>query len=218
MPARALALVLVASALAGAEPPLVPNGGFEAGAVDEAGRERPAGWEPPDGLGVRWEEAPGGEGRCIVLDTAVSERDLVARWRELGMDDRDIPDPSGGAVAATYGLSYHSDPVPCAPGQAYRLRFRFRGPAGCKVWVRGYGELRGKRRRLYEAVAAGAASDDWRAFEHVFHPTRHRPAVGELRVMLYAYHPPGAYRFDDVSLEPIDDATYERERTRRPER
>jgi hypothetical protein len=39
----------------------------------------------------------------------------------------------------------------------------------------------------------------------VFSPTRVRPEVTEMRVMLYAYWPPGVYWFDNVRIEPAAD-------------
>ncbi len=183
---------------------LVRNGGFEA--ADAADPARPAHWERTDGLGIIWTNAAGaaGRGRAICMDTAVSEQALNARRRERGIAGWDIPQAGAGPVAAAYGLSYYSDPVPVASAQTYRVTFDFMGAAGGKVWVRCTGDLNGEKRRLYETVVPCAATaGGWRSFSHEFNPTKHRPRVTEMRVMLYAYWPAGKYWFDNVSVQPV---------------
>jgi hypothetical protein len=193
--------------------PLVRNGGFEEADADVAGK--PAGWDVPDGLGVQWTNAPGdGRGLAIRMDTSVSEQAMVAQWRKAGIQKWDIPKPSGAAVAGAYGLSFYSDAMPVASGQAYRVRFDYRGPSGgAKLWVRGYGLFRGRERRRYETIVnCRVDGEEWRSFSQAFHPTRLRPDVGTVRVMLYAYWPPGVYWFDNVSIEPVGDGEYEADR------
>jgi hypothetical protein len=98
-------------------------------------------------------------------------------------------------------------------GQPYRLTFDFRGHGGAKVWVRAYGEFRGRMRRRYETfVNCRTEHDEWTTFSQVFHPTRHRPGVTVMKVMLYAYWPPGEYRFDNIRIAPIAEAEYDKER------
>lgn len=186
---------------------LVANGGFEE--ADPGDPRRPFRWELPDGLGVRWEEAPDGEGRAIALDTSIPEVDMVESWRRAGLSDSwDIPDPAGNAIAETYGLSYYSDAFPVVSGQTYRVSCRVRGGSSAKVWVRGYGMFRGTMRRRYEAVmSVSPAPEEWRSASLVFHPTRARPDVAEVRVMLYAYYPPAVTWFDDVRVEPFDESS-----------
>ena len=36
-------------------------------------------------------------------------------------------------------------------------------------------------------------------------PTKFRPEVTEMKVMLFAYHPPGVYWFDNVKIEPVSE-------------
>lgn len=189
--------------------PLVRNGGFEE--ASEQG-DRPAFWDLPDGLGVQWIDAAEDErGKVIRIDTRVSERDMVERWKAVGLDKWVFEKPAAGPVAATYGLSYYSDAFPVEKDRAYRVSFDFAGPSGgAKVWVRGYGMFRGEMRRRYETfVNCRAKRSGWTRFSQVFHPTKHRPEVSEMRVMLYAYWPPGEYRFDNVTVEPISDEEYE---------
>ncbi len=210
--ALAAGLALAAAAAAPAAN-LVVNGGFEQ--ADPAAPGRPLGWDLPDGLGVQWAPVPAGmdgaaRGRAIRMDTRVSERAMEARWREKGLDTWHIPDAAGNAIADTYGLSFYSAPFPVSSGTTYRVRFRLRkerGGEGAKVWVRGYGELRGALRRLYETVVfCRGEGGKWLSFEQEFSPTKHRPAVTEMRVMLYAYYPPGVYWFDEVAVEPVPPA------------
>ena len=189
---------------------LIPNGGFEE--ADAANPGKPAGWDVPDGLGVQWVEAEGGgSGKAIRMDTAVSEKDMVASWRKAGLDQWDVPKATGDAIAATYGLSYYSDWLPVVSGQVYRVRFRWKGPGGAKVWVRGYGLLRGEPRHIFDALINGEGGQDWTAQSQTFHPTRRTPHVTRMRVMLYAYWPPGVYWFDDVRLETATVEEWEKE-------
>ncbi len=195
----ACALVLGAQAWEGEN--LVTNGTLEAGADGI-----PAGWDKPDGLGARWADAPDGRGKAISLDTSVSERAMQASWQRAGLTNQwSIPKPAANAIADTYGLSFYSTNFPCASGAVYRVTCDTRGPGAVKVWVRGYGVLRGRRVRRYEAVMNCAASPDaWRTTTMDFNPTAHRPEVDELRVMLYAWYPPGVYWFDNVRVERIE--------------
>ena len=193
---------------------LVKNGDFERADPEDAAK--PRGWFKPDGLGVQWvaDEGPEADrhGRVIRLDTAVSETAMVERWTQVGLNAFwDIPNPKENPVAATYGLSYYSDAFPVVSGQAYRVTFDFKTTAsggGAKLWVRGYGLFRGEKRRRYETlVTCREGGQHWRRFSHLFHPTRHRPEVTDMKVMLYAYWPPGLYWFDNVTIEPVADAT-----------
>lgn len=185
---------------------LVANGGFERAAEDDP--RRPDGWDLPDGLGIQWEPAPeGGAGRAIRMDTRVSEIDMVRSWQRAGLTNAwniDIPKPAANAISDTYGLSFYSEPFAIVSGQNYRVSCRLRGTGGFKVWVRGYGLFNGRLRRRYEALLNGKSeADRWTDNEMVFNPTHHRPDVTEMRVMLYAYYPPGVYWFDDLRVEPV---------------
>lgn len=201
----ALVAISAMASIAQAATNLVANGTFEA--ADPANPAKPLAWELPDGLGVRWEDAPGGGGRAIRMDTSVPETAMVESWRAAGLSSTwDIPEPAQNAIAETYGLSYYSDAFPVVSGKTYRVTCRLRGGVGAKVWVRGYGMFRGKMRRRYEAVLHGETREDaWTTNSLVFHPTRQRPEVTEARVMLYAYYPPGVQWFDDIAVEEADD-------------
>lgn len=217
LPAWTLAVACLWGAVARGEPTnapaFPPNGDFE---TADASGKAPAGWDRPDGLGVQWTSPPEGDTRAgakaIRMDTSLSERQMVARWRAEGITKWDIPNPSDGTVAATYGLSLYSHAVPVVTGQAYRVTFDFRADGesnGGKLWVRGYGQYRGERRRRYETIVFCRVPDDqWHSFTQVFYPAQRRPEVTEMQVMLYAYWPPGVYWFDNVRIEPISIEEY----------
>ena len=198
------ALCLCASVVASVESSesIIPNGDFAT--ADPADPRKPLAWQLPDGVGAKWVEVDGA--KAVTLDTSVSEQAMNAAWQAVGLEDFVIPKAAEYAIAETYGLSYYSDAVAVEPGRAYRLTYACKGtPGGIKVWVRGYGELKGEVRRLYEAVVPAAGDGDgWRIVTQVVHPTKRKPDVREVKVMLYAYHPPATYEFRDVRLEPVE--------------
>jgi hypothetical protein len=179
-----------------ANPDLLPNGDFEQ--PDPKDKTSPAHWDKPDGLAVQWTQAPNDpgakpHGRAIRMNTALSERTVVEQWRKAGITQWNIPNPAANAIAETYGLSYYSGPIPVKAGQSYRITFDYQGPSGGgKVWVRGWGIVAGEKRRRYETIVnCRTARNGWCAFTQEFSPTKHRPEVTEMRVMLYAYYPAG---------------------------
>ena len=198
----ALALVLFSS-LAAAATNLVTNGDFAL--ADPQRPAAPLGWELPDGLGVQWTNAPDGHGWAIRMDTRVPETAMNASWARSGLtNDWFIPKAAGNAIAETYGLSFYSVPFDAASGATYRVTADVWGPAGAKIWVRGYGQFRGKLTRRYESVLNGYGSGNaWRTCTQEFCPSKHRPDVTELRVMLYAYYPAGVYWFRNVRVEAV---------------
>jgi hypothetical protein len=201
------ALVCTVAGCAAAGQPLVENGTFEKGKNGE-----PAGWQKPDGLGVRWEKAPqGGSGKAICLDTRRTEIEMVEQWKKTGLDEWIFPNPAKGAIAKTYGLSYYSDPFPASTGKTYRVSFDYLPPkkgAAAKVWVRGYADdPKGRRIRVYEHVVwCHNQSSGWTHFEQDFHPIRSRKNVVEMKVMLFAIVPEGDYWFDNVMVEAVGPA------------
>lgn len=195
---RASILILGCAAL-GAADNLVRNGGFELAEPADAGRL--LAWGRIDGLGIRWLAAPDGRpGKALRFDTAVSEQAMVARWKEQGIAEWDVPDPGAGPIGATYGLSLYGEAIPIAAGQAYAIEVDHRGPGGGKIWVRGYARRGEAMKRVYEAQTELSADPAWKRAVYAFHPTRRTPQVTEVRVMLYAYWPAAESWFDDVVL------------------
>lgn len=183
---------------------LLPNGDFSQ--ADPANAQKPAHWDLPDGLGVQWTTAPDGSGgKAIRMDTSISEIDFVANCQKVGVTQWVFPNPKANAIAETYGLSLYSEAQPVEPGKAYRVSFDYwseKGTAG-KVWFRGYGDLAGRKKRLYEGVVVCESKGGWQHFTGLFHPTQHRPGVVEFKVMLFAFYPAGVCWFDHVTVEAV---------------
>ncbi len=203
-------------ALAGGNTPaaesLVRNGSLED--ADPSNPAKPAFWDKTDGLGVQWTAAPDpAHGKAIRMDTTVSEKAMVESWKKAGLSDKwDIPNPAGNAVAETYGLSHYSDAIPVQKGQPYKITFDYLGPSGgAKVWVRGWGQFQGEKRRRWETTieCRVANPNTWTTISQEFFPTKNRPEVTEMRVMLYAFYPAGIYWFDNVKIQPITLQEYE---------
>lgn len=207
---RAPAAAPVGSAAPNAATNLLANGAFEA--ADPGHADTPLAWDRPDGLGIQWTAAPASadgtdRGKAIRMDTRVSERDMEASWRTAGLDQWHIPNAAPDPIAATYGLSLYSTPVPATTNHGYRVAFDVLAPGGggAKVWVRGYAPTAdGTLRRCYETVVhCRPKPGEWCREERVFTPAKSRADIRELRVMLYAYWPAGVYWFDNVRLEPV---------------
>ena len=200
--------------------PLLPNGDFET--ADPVQPAKPFAWDKPDSLGVQWTEAPPGPegrsfGKAIRMDTTQSEQAMAAQWKKVGIEQWSIPKPAGNAIAETYGLSFYSDPIPVKPAQPYRISFDCKGASGgAKVWVRGWGQFQGEKRRRWETIVnCYTKGGQWTHFSQEFFPTKSRPEVTEMRVMLYAYYPAGLYWFDNVRIEPISVQAYDAGRQKR---
>jgi hypothetical protein len=201
-----LLLLLLTSARCPAQPASVlPHGDFEQADPRDPGW--PAGWDRVDGLGVQWTNAPdAAHGKAIRMDTRISEQAMQAQWIKMGLTNLwNIPKPDKNAIAETYGLSLYSDAIPVKPGQAYRITFDYQGPdGGAKVWVRGWGMFQGEKQRRWETtVACHCKNRAWTTCTQVFHPTRARPEVTEMKVMLFAFYPAGVSWFDNIRIEPI---------------
>ena len=187
---------------------LLPNGDFEQ--ADPVDSRRPLGWDLPDGLGLQWVQSD--HGKAIRMDTQLSEIRMNEQWTKLGLTNTwFVPKAAATPIAETYGLSFYSAAIPVKTGQAYRVSFDYKGaPGGGKVWVRCFGQQAGESRRLYEKIVfCEKKGTDWVHYQEFFFPTKYRPAVTEMRVMLYAYYPAGIYWFANIEIEPIRIADYE---------
>jgi hypothetical protein len=204
--AMTLAVFIALAANARAEN-ILPNGDFEK--ADPTNSVKLANWDRMDGLGVVWTQAPDvAHGYAIRIDTRFSEREMQEQWIKTGLTNIwSIPQPGKNPIAETYGLSLYSAAIPVKPGVAYRITFDFKGRGGAKVWVRGYGNFAGERRRRWETfVDCRGKESEWTTQSQVFHPTKFRKEVTEMKVMLFAYHPPGIYWFDNLKIEPVIEA------------
>ncbi|HEV3272928.1 MAG TPA: hypothetical protein VGZ93_12170 [Candidatus Methylacidiphilales bacterium] len=189
---------------------VLPNGDFEQG--DPAHPGKPAHWDLPDGLGVRWTEAPNvpgapPHGKAIRMDTSQTEKAMVASCAKAGLTQWVFPKPGDNAIAETYGLSLYSEAAPVVAGKTYRVTFDYmseKGTAG-KLWFRGYADVNGEKKRVYEGTVDCGGSGGWKQFTGVFHPTKYRANVTEFKIMLFAYYPAGVAWFDNVRVEAVDE-------------
>lgn len=197
--------------------PILPNGDFEQ--ADPSNPAKPAHWDLPDGLGVRWTEAPvvpgaPPHGKAIRMDTTVSEKAMVDSYTKAGLTQWVFPDPTGKSISLSYGLSLYSDAVPIVPGKTYRVSYDYLSKEKTlgKLWFRAYGEVNGQMKRMYEGTidtiwkeAVSGKGNGWYHFTGLFHPARHAPNATEFKIMLYAEYPPGVGWYDNIKVETIDD-------------
>lgn len=204
----ALAVLL----LWGAKEPknLVPNGDFE------KGREGiPLNWQRPDGLTSFWIRDPRAKSYVLKIDTDVLKDQYRARQKELKKNPlspapKKLPTKGKkySTVAATEGVAYWSDWIPVKKGVTYKLSVDVRvdsGKKSPKVFVKGYVEDKnrppGYRRRVaYKKYLNCKATSEWKTFGMEFNPTLRTPGVKWVRVMIFAYWPPGTYYFDNVKI------------------
>lgn len=189
---------------------VLPNGDFEQ--ADPARADKPAHWDLPDGLGVKWTEAPTlpgapPHGKAICMDTSLSEKAMVESYKKAGLTQWVFPNPEANAIAETYGLSLYSEAMPVVSGKTYRVTFDYlseKGTAG-KIWFRAYADVNGQKKRVYEGTVDCGGSGGWKQFTGLFHPTKYRPNVAEFKLMLFAYYPAGVAWFDNVRVEAVDE-------------
>jgi hypothetical protein len=206
-----LLLLLGLSAIAAQAQSALPNGDFEE--ADPAHPGKPAHWDLPDGLAVQWTLAPDvpgapPHGKAIRMDTALSEKVVVASDEKAGLTQWVFPNAADNAIAETYGLSLYSEAMPVIPGKTYRVTFDYlaeKGTAG-KLWFRAYADVNGQKKRVYEGTIDCAGSGTWKQFSGVFHPTKYRPNVAEFKIMLFAFYPPGVAWFDNIRVETVDES------------
>ena len=194
-------------------PELVKNGDFE------AGRDSPDGWQRPDGLTTFW-AAEGQPGKkCLKVNTDVNH-DQWVEWQKkykagATAAEAPAPTPTSGAkydtVAGIYGAAYFSDPIPVQPGKAYKVSVNYRGPSADfffpKLFIRGYGDVKGEKRAVYDAYLALRSKTQGKEWERnvriVEIPKDTAAPVEFVKLMLYAYWPPGTYWFDNVSMKEV---------------
>lgn len=192
-------------------PNRAPNGGFEKGV------QHPTGWDRLDGLTTF--RIPGPTGKCLKIDTDVYHDEWVA-WRKAwkaGAEPESAPaktptsGPKYNTVAGIYGVSYPSGPIPVEPGQAYKVEIDYRGRSTDfffpKLFIRGYADVGGEKRVVYDAYLALRSLTDTDAWKHnvriVEIPDDTQAPVEFVRLMIYAYWPPGIYEFDNVSMKQV---------------
>ncbi len=192
-------------------PNLVGNGGFELGEV------HPTGWDRLDGLTTFRVSGVSPAGKCLKIDTDVYH-DQWVKWRErwrAGAPPEAAPrktptsGPKYNTVAGIYGVEFVCDPVPVEPGKAYKVEVDYRCRSTDfffpKVFIRGYGNVQGEKRVVYDAYLALRSLEKFDQWKHGVRicriPTDTHSPVEFVKLKLYAYWPPGVYYFDNVSLK-----------------
>jgi len=101
------------------------------------------------------------------------------------------------------------------PGQSYKVEVDYRGKSALggavecfpKLFIRGYGDVGGEKRVVYDAYLALRCKTRGEKWEHnvriVTIPTDASAPVRFVRLMLYAYWPPGFYWFDNVTMKEV---------------
>jgi hypothetical protein len=192
---------------------LVANGSFEAGK-----NGIPEKWQRPDGLASFWVKDSKRPGMCLKIDDDVYKQEYLDRQNEMEKNPVPPPKPKTptkgpkyDTIAGVDGVSFYSEWIAVTPGQYYRLDVDFRTEGEKKtpkVFVKGY-FLDSKRpepyqRRVkYKKFLNCPGDETWKTFSMTFCPTTRDTDVKWMRVMLFAYWPPGIYYFDNVKLVPV---------------
>jgi hypothetical protein len=191
-------------------PELVKNGGFE------TGDKTPDGWQRIDGLTTFWADGGAG-GKCLKVNTDVYH-DQWVEWQKkykAGATAAEAPqvNPTSGAkydtVAGIYGVAYDSAPIPVQPGKAYKVSISYKGVSDDfffpKLFIRGWGDVKGEKRVLYDAYLAlrcKTAGRQWESNVRIVEiPTDTQSKIEYVVLKVYAYWPPGTFYFDNVSMK-----------------
>lgn len=192
---------------------LVVNGDFEA-----AG-EQPRGWEKVNNLTLFLEPGDKEHGRVLRIDSDVYEAEAKG-WAErlkagapLAEAPKKTPTrgPKYDTVAGNYGVHNYSDAIAVTPGKTYRLEINYRGKTDDfffpKLFFRGWAEVAGEDRIVtdgYLSLRSMEQTGRWKRNQRLFTVPRPEELGGRtvkyVRLMIYAYWPPGQYWFDNVGL------------------
>jgi len=203
----AIALLAALLLAAGQERNLLENGGFDEG---PSGASEIPGWTEVDGLTTFFPTEPG-RGRVLRIDTDVRLAEANARWEEMARprEERPPPKPKGPTVEPKYdtvggttGAKIYSDYLRVEPGMRYRLTVDVKSTnPTVKIFVKGYARFQGGWRKFYQCYRnVTDRPADWTTYERTFNPTIRSPKVTHIRVMPYAYWPPGEAWVDDVRI------------------
>jgi len=202
---------------------------------EDGSGERPTGWDRIDGLCSFWIDDPtgGGRGKVIKMDTRMVQSqadDWWRKWRD-GAPASAAPKPifaappAYDAVAGLHGVHYYSDWLEIKPGMRYRVLADLIATAGGggapKVFVKGYAlvkptyrETEPQRREIWRTyMPCRGAAGGWKHYSETFTiPDRGvrmsniaTLQVKWIRIIPYAYWPPGVYYWDNVKVveEPV---------------
>jgi len=192
-------------------PELVKNGDFE------LGDKSPDGWQKIDGLTTFWVAGQSPTGKCLKIDTDIYETQWN-NWKKKqkeGTPAEMAPEkiqPTGNrydTVGGNYGVAYFSDPIPVKPGKSYKISIGYRGLTADiffpKIFIRGWADFKGEKRSVYDAYLALRCQTHGKEWEQnvrlIRIPEDTKAPVEFVRLMIYAYWPPGTYYFDNVSMK-----------------
>jgi hypothetical protein len=205
---------------------LVINGDFEQLVRTGPGAGvDPVGWERPNGLTTFIERQDALHGRSLHMDTDVYESDYNRWIKEFaaGAATAKAPrkTPTQGlkydTVGGNYGVHFYSDPIPVTPGRTYRVEIDYRSATGDfffpKLFIRGWADVEGQDRIVYDgylALRSLEKTGDWKHNQRLVTVPLPEALGGRkikyLKLMIYAYWPPGDYYFDNVALYEVVDA------------
>jgi hypothetical protein len=163
-----------------------------------------------DGLTTFFANEPG-RGRVLRIDTDVRLAEADARWLEMEKPAAERPPakpkgpthpPKYDTVGGTTGAKIYSDYLRIEPGMRYRLRVDVKTTGTtAKIFIKGYAKLEGGFRKYYQCYKnVEKAPPGWHTYERTFNPTFRSPKVTHIRVMPYAYWPPGEVRVDNIEI------------------
>ncbi len=201
------------------------NSGFEEGSGD-----RPTGWDRVDGLTTFWVSDPTGSqrGKMIKMDTRMVQTqadEWWAKWR-AGASAKEAPEPILSAppfydaVAGMHGAHYYSDFLEVKPGMRYRVLADLAGSGTDfffpKVFVKGYTEVpatvretQSARREVWRTyLACRNFGGQWQHYSETFTIPKEGVKLTSgttlpirwIRIIPYAYWPPGLFYWDNVKV------------------
>jgi len=177
-----------------------------------------------DGLTLFWDTTHSTSGKCIRMDTDVNQKEVHKRMFEL-IANPDAPHwpktptrpPKYDTAAGLEGVSFWSEPIPVEKGRIYRMSVDAMGTMSGiffpKMFVRGFGMAKDAKgqvvpRKIYDTYLACRVPGEgrWAHFTQTLSPTDRTPDVTEIRVMLFAYWPPGEFFWDNVEIAEVPEA------------
>lgn len=200
---------------------LVKNPGFE------LGKKRPANWGEPDDLTLFWVYKKSGKkvvppvkknkDKCIKIDTDVYANEVYARWKEMKKppSKRKPAKPKTKTKGKKYntiggcdGVHLYSDAIPVKKDVTYKLSVDVKsGKTAFKLFIKGFAKIKCKNNKyrmriIYKCYKhCKGTKGKWKTFSRTFTPASKRtPNVTEIKVMLFAYWPPGEVFVDNISV------------------
>ncbi len=189
---------------------LAGNGSFDEGAPRAT---KVPGWTEVDGLTTFFDVTPS-RGRVLRIDTDVLLGEANARWKEMELPRSERPaarkkgpttPPKYDTVGGTTGAKIYSDYIRVEPDMRYRLRVDVKSDAPTvKIFIKGYAKFQGGYRKVYQCYQnIENPKPGWHTYERTFNPTFRSPKVSHIRIMPYAYWPPGQAWIDRISITRI---------------